>query len=101
MLQSRFGVSSLQAGDVARVMALHPRTLQRRLADENTSFQDQLALARRNFAERSLADGELSISDIAYILGFAEPSAFHRAFRRWTGRTPAAIRARPTGPANS
>ncbi|MCP4755298.1 MAG: helix-turn-helix domain-containing protein [Proteobacteria bacterium] len=46
----------------------------------------------RRLAVSYLQDGELSIAEIAYLLGFSEPSAFHRSFKRWTGRTPTEYR---------
>jgi AraC-like DNA-binding protein len=46
---------------------------------------------------RYLADEKVAIAEIAYLLGFSEPSAFHRAFKRWTGRTPAEARPRHPG----
>ena len=65
-----------------------PRTLQRRLRGENTSHRQILDRVRRERALRLLPRGELSVAQIAEQLGFSEPSAFNRAFRRWTGRAP-------------
>ena len=56
--------------------------------------QARLADRRVDLARRYLADPALSISEVAFLLGFSEPSAFHRAFRRWTGTTPAEARKR-------
>lgn len=64
-----------------------PRSLQRRLKDENTSFNAVREQVRRDLTQRYLADN-LSISEISFLLGFSEPSAFFRAFKRWTGMTP-------------
>jgi AraC-like DNA-binding protein len=47
---------------------------------------------RREIAARHLAERQLAISKIAFLLGFSEPSAFHRAFKRWTGRAPLSYR---------
>jgi AraC-like DNA-binding protein len=77
---------SLEA--VARQLAMSPRTLQRRLADEGSSFQGILAETRREAAERFLAESALSAAEIGYLLGYSEPAAFHRAFKRWYGVTP-------------
>lgn len=76
---------------VARRMHASERTLQRRLASEGTSFGDLVESVRRG---RSLAliEAGVSIAEVAWLLGYSEPSAFHRAFRRWTGRTPSAWR---------
>lgn len=74
----------------ARTMGASQRSLQRYLATEGTSFQDVLSETRRDLAERWLGRGSYSIAEVAFMLGFSEPSAFHRAFRRWTGSTPGA-----------
>jgi len=65
-----------------------PRTLQRRLAEHGTSLRKLIDEVRHELALRHLA-AELSIAEISWLLGFSQPSAFHRAFRRWTDRTPA------------
>jgi AraC-like DNA-binding protein len=77
---------------VASALATSARTLQRRLAEEGVTYQDVLDGARREGAERYLADSRLSVGEVGYLLGFSEPAAFHRAFRRWTGRTPLEFR---------
>jgi AraC-like DNA-binding protein len=64
------------------------RTLHRRLVDEGTTFRDVLTHVRRDLAERHLRERRLAIGEIGFLLGFSEPSAFHRAFKRWTGRPP-------------
>lgn len=78
-------------GAVARALALSERSLQRRLREEGTSFRDIVETVRRQQADVYLGDRELSVSDVAYLLGYSEPGAFIRAFKRWTGRTPRAI----------
>lgn len=72
---------------VAGKLGLASRSLQRRLKDEGAAFQTVREDVRRELAQRYL-DDNLSISEIAFLLGFSEPSAFFRAFKRWTGRTP-------------
>lgn len=79
---------------MAKRCAMTGRTLQRRLADEDVTFAELLDEARRQSAERMLSDGQLPLAEISFLLGFQEPSAFHRAFKRWTGKTPLAWRAR-------
>ena len=79
---------------VASQLGLHPRTLQRRLSDEGVSLTGLLEETRQQLAERLLAENRLAIGEVAFLLGYAETSAFHRAFKRWTGRTPATQRAR-------
>ena len=59
---------------------------------EGTSHQDLLDEVRSELSRRYLQEPELAICEVAYLLGFSEPSAFHRAFRRWTGVTPKAFR---------
>src|SRR6476659_4025975 len=70
------------------------RLLQRRLAAAGFSYQQLLDLARRDAAERYLSDSTLSIGEVAYLLGYSEPAAFNRAFRRWHHETPHAFRQR-------
>lgn len=81
-------------GAVAAQLAMTPRTLQRRLADEGTSFAALSDDVRRRCAERYLKDARLPLAEVAFLVGFADPSNFHKAFRRWTGETPGAYRER-------
>ncbi len=73
-------------------LAVSPRTLRRRLQEEGTTFQDVLDETRCELAKRHLGDDRLALGEVAFRLGFSEPSAFHRAFKRWTGQTPLAYR---------
>ncbi|MBV9960025.1 MAG: AraC family transcriptional regulator [Acidobacteria bacterium] len=84
------GDPSLEA--ISQQLGLSPRTLQRKLKEEQTSHQDLLDEMRRDLSVRYLREPEMAICEVAYLLGFSEPSAFHRAFRRWTGTTPRAYR---------
>jgi len=77
---------------VAQTLGLTARSLQRRLKDEATSFQAIREDVRRELAQRYL-DDDLAITEISFLLGFSEPSAFFRAFKRWTGLTPIESRA--------
>ncbi|WP_369960332.1 helix-turn-helix transcriptional regulator [Pseudomonas benzenivorans] len=79
---------------VAQALHLSQRTLQRRLQEEGTSFQQLLDDTRRELAEQYLGQPNLTLLEIAYLLGFADPSNFFRAFRRWFARTPGEYRAR-------
>ncbi len=79
-------------GGVARRLRLSERSLQRRLSGEGVTFDAVLEELRRDLALRYLADRKLAIGEVAYLLGFSDPSSFHRAFKRWTGRTPAEAR---------
>ncbi len=78
--------------DIAAQLAVTPRTLQRRLKDHGTTYKVLLEELRRELATRYLRDQRMEISEVAFLLGFSEPSAFHRAFKRWTGVTPQAFR---------
>jgi AraC-like DNA-binding protein len=87
----------LQAGHVtahglAARLEVSTRTLHRSLAAEGTSYRLLLAQLRLDIAARHLMDDRMSVAEIAFLVGFSELSAFHRAFKRWTGRTPAAFR---------
>ena len=82
----------LTAASIARCLALSERTLHRRLRAENTSFADILDDTRGELAKSLLLEPGIGIGEIAFLLGYSEPSAFHRFFRRWTGSTPLAYR---------
>jgi AraC-like DNA-binding protein len=93
----RLLTETLQSGepvqtDIARKLALSERTLQRRLREEDTSFAQILDGVRRELAERYLQNPATTLHEVAFLLGYSEPSAFHRAFRRWTGVTPQVFR---------
>jgi AraC-like DNA-binding protein len=77
---------------VADALAMSPRTLQRKLSAEGTSFQELATEVRQDLARQHLIDSRLSISEIAFLLGFSDVSTFHRAFKRWTQQTPSAFR---------
>lgn len=80
------------AAAVAQRLRMSPRTLQRGLAAEGASFAAILDRVRHDAALRALRERELSIAEVGFLLGFAELSSFYRAFKRWTGRTPAEFR---------
>ncbi|MDG9670097.1 AraC family transcriptional regulator [Hahella sp. CR1] len=87
----------LQAGDIslkktAQTLGLSERALQRRLQEEGRSYQQILDDTRRELALRQISDKRLDLSEITFFLGFADQSAFQRAFKRWTGRTPGQYR---------
>jgi AraC-like DNA-binding protein len=77
-----------ELASLAEQLGLSPRTLQRRLAEQGSSLRKLIDELRHELALRHLAAG-LSIAEVSFLLGFSEPSAFHRAFKRWTDRTPA------------
>jgi AraC-like DNA-binding protein len=78
--------------DVARELCMSERTLQRRLEEEATSFQQLLDETRRALAERHLGRLHLSLAEAAYLLGFADQSSFVRACKRWFGVPPGQYR---------
>jgi AraC-like DNA-binding protein len=78
--------------EIARQLAMSPRTLARRLSEEGTSFSDVLEGLRNDLAARYLGEKEFGIAQIAWLLGYQETSAFSRAFKRWTGKAPRDIR---------
>lgn len=84
-------------GDIAARLAVSPATLRRRLAAEGTSYTEVKDSVRRDAAIAGLAEGREPIAALAARLGFSEDTAFHRAFRRWTGTTPGAYRMRGGG----
>jgi AraC-like DNA-binding protein len=76
---------------IAGVLATSPRTLQRRLTSERTSFGDLVTQVRRDLARELLRAGR-PIAEVAFLVGYSEPSVFHRAFRGWFGETPGQYR---------
>jgi AraC-like DNA-binding protein len=78
---------------VAAHLHISPQTLRRHLREEGTSFQELKDQLRRDIAIYHLGRADLTLQQIAEQLGFSEPSAFHRAFKKWTGLTPGAYRA--------
>ncbi|MFT3858050.1 MAG: AraC family transcriptional regulator ligand-binding domain-containing protein [Aquabacterium sp.] len=77
---------------VAEMLCVSERTLQRRLSEEGTSFAELVDAVRREVAERLLATGHLSVTEMACELGFSDPSNFYRACKRWFGLSPGALR---------
>jgi len=79
--------------EVSAKLGMTARTLERRLAKEGVSFLDVLDDLRFELAKRYLQEPNLPISEIAWLLGYADPSAFSHSFRRWTGNPPRQLRA--------
>jgi AraC-like DNA-binding protein len=77
-----------RAEEIAQRLGTSQRTFARRLAAEGLSFSELLERLRFDLARRHLADRDLSISEIAWLLGYQEVSAFTHAFKRWAGKTP-------------
>jgi len=91
-LAARVGGGDTRIQTIARILATSPRSLQRRLLGEGVSYHQLLDRSRRDAAERYLTDSLLSIAEVAYLLGYSEPAAFNRAFKRWRHETPRAFR---------
>src|SRR5262252_5240299 len=82
----------VNAKDVARKLGMSQRTLARHLASEGLTFVGMLKELRMDLAKRDLADRDLSIGQIAWLLGYKDVTSFTHAFKRWTGDTPSAAR---------
>ena len=82
-----------QLKDVARELAVGTRTLQRRLADEDTTWLEVLNTTRERLARHYLETSEMSPAEVSFLLGFEDPNSLFRAFQRWTGTTPESWRA--------
>jgi AraC-like DNA-binding protein len=91
LLESRIGFPSLE--EAARRLHVSPRTLHRRLVAEGTSYRRLVDGRRRDSAVAQLREGDASIEEVAYILGYTDPANFRRAFRRWEGMPPSRWRA--------
>ncbi len=82
-----------RASEIARQLGVSQRTFARRLSQEGLSFSELLDSLRSDLANRHLADRDLAISQIAWLLGYRDVGAFSHAFKRWTGKTPGKARA--------
>jgi AraC-like DNA-binding protein len=79
-------------GTIARRFGLSTRTFQRRLDEHRLVFKDLVEGVRRDLSLRYVTDGRTPLTDVAFLVGYSELSAFGRAFRRWTGSTPLTMR---------
>lgn len=91
-------VKQLAKGDprretMATMLCMSERTLQRRLTEEGTSFAELVDAVRRELAQQYFRHSALSPTEITFALGFADPSNFYRACKRWFGRSPRTMRA--------
>ncbi|MDP0500029.1 MAG: AraC family transcriptional regulator [Verrucomicrobiota bacterium JB022] len=92
--QVRWVAQRLMAGglppiaDVAGELGMSSRSLQRRIAEEGTSFRELLTDARRELARQYLSEPTLNLVEVACLLGFQDPNSFYRSFRDWEGQTP-------------
>ncbi len=92
VLHGSLGASAPLIGSVARLLGVHPRTLQRRLADEGTTYEAILDDLRRERAGDLVTGTDLPFARIAGMVGFREPAAFTRACRRWYDASPRQLR---------
>lgn len=88
LLRSESDLHGVDASRVARMLKLHPRAFRRRLIEQKISWSELLNETRCRIACEELRRSDVSVREVAERLGFSEPSAFTRAFKRWTGKTP-------------
>ena len=81
-----------RADGVARALGFSRQTLFRKLKSEDASYEQVLDALRHRMALRYLSGGRVSVNETAYLVGFSEPAAFSRAFKRWTGKSPREVR---------
>ncbi len=93
-LQRTLGTPQGGKLEVASMLGMHPRTLQRHLTAENTSFETLRETIQKEMATRYLRETRIPLSQLAGLLGYAEQSVFTRACRRWFNETPSALRKR-------
>ncbi|MBB5539128.1 AraC family transcriptional regulator [Rhizobium giardinii] len=89
LISVRLGISPVELPDLASEMGITPRTLQRRLSEEGASIRAILRDYREQMATAYLAQGNVSVEEISAALGYAESTVFSRAFKAWTGKSPA------------
>jgi AraC-like DNA-binding protein len=77
---------------VARALGMSERTLSRRLADEGTTYEELVDQLRRSLAFQYIKARSISLSQIAWLLGYEGSTSFNHAFVRWTGRSPSVVR---------
>ena len=93
IIMKRIRDKNLNMNVVATELFMSPRTLQRRLDEEETSYQALIDKVRSELAQNYLQEMNLSALDTALLLGFSEPSAFVKSFKRWTGASPSQFKA--------
>lgn len=92
VIEQSLGTASTDLSATARVLGVNPRTLQRRLANANTSYASLLDDARRHAARRYLTNFDIPMTQVAALLGLSEQSALTRCCKRWWGITPSQVR---------
>lgn len=101
VVRRSLGTGASACVDVSSALALHPRTLQRRLREEGTSFDEIKDRVRAELARGYLAQRELPLTQVAALLDYTEQSAFTRSCKRWFGEGPRALRSQPGSGANA
>ena len=92
IISKEFGNNFPDFSVICEKLNMTPQTLRRRLKDENTSYQEIKDSIRKDASVFYLSKQELTIDEIAMLMGFSEASSFHRAFKKWTGKTPSVYR---------
>ena len=85
-------LGEIRIDSVARALGVSRKTLYRRLKAEGATFEQLLDRLRHRLAWRYLTEHRMAVKEAAWRLGFSDPAAFSRAFKRWTGLSPAAAR---------
>jgi AraC-like DNA-binding protein len=91
-IEQTLGTAPVTIATVADMLSMHPRTLQRRLATEETGFATLLDDVRRHAAHRYLTGADMPLTQVAGLLGFSEQAALTHSCRRWWSATPTSVR---------
>lgn len=92
VLADQLAQGDVQIERTAKVLGTSARTLRRRLSEQGATHRALLDEVRQARAEQYLREGKASVDEVAFLLGFSDAPSFHRAFKRWTGKTPARFR---------
>ncbi|KZX62180.1 AraC family transcriptional regulator [Alcanivorax sp. HI0033] len=92
IISNEYGNSFPDFTEICGKLNMTPQTLRRRLKEANTSYQEIKDSIRKDASVYYLSKPDLSIDEIALLMGFSEASSFHRAFKKWTGKTPSSFR---------
>jgi len=92
IISKEYGNNFPDFSEICEKLNMTPQTLRRRLKEANTSYQEIKDNIRKDASIYYLSKPELSIDEIALLMGFSEASSFHRAFKKWTSKTPSVYR---------